>query len=264
MLFWHSTCNSTKASSGGPMKASIKFIILIGIALILTACGSQKTVDGFNTTPIIETPSALPGLPATPNSFPGFNPSFSGPAAACTDMLSDSPNGFSGRVQLFRLNGHSYQNTIQVQIDQLPQGFSDSQSILQFVKTAINGASQDTRFYIEDRATQTPVSGLMTSLSATEMNELALKYYQANMSAQQFIANVNIVIANTISAATPIANLIYIQNGSVLSQSAFLVPSFAADFTEFSQLNPSLAQLHPAQGATSVEQSVAITQSYCF
>ena len=239
------------------INSSLQVMILITLALLLTACGSQNPVQGFNG---VSSTSLSSVSQSSVNTNTGSTAITQGPKAFCTPIAAQ---GFIGRSQLFNANGSFYENTLQAQIDILPSQFADSESLLQFSRWSLgNNQLSEVSFYLEDRTSQSPVSGLMKAISATEMNALAQQYYGQSLTATQFITRVNFVLISVSSSNSHGVRISYLQNQTLQAEADFLASTFAADINEFESSFPALAHLHPSK--QSATNSINAFRTFCF
>lgn len=243
------------------MKNSMTLLILFFFIFALTGCGSGTAVPGFNG----DGKDSLSSLGDDPVGQPTQPTVTTGAKSLCNKIEGA---GFRGRTQIFKYKGAFYANTQQVQIDQLPEGYADSQSLLQFFRWKTDGTPTDVvSFYLEDRATHTPVSGFIKALSATDIGAISAKAYGQTMTALAFMGRVNFVLSDVAATEWKAIRLAYFQNESLVGDTDFLVPQFAADPNEFAKQNPGfLAQLHPSFSlkGTANQNFLALAHQYCF
>lgn len=236
----------------------LTLVLILFLALALSACGSGSPVAGFN-----GESTNLSSIGDTPGTD---TPAASGAKAMCNKIEGA---GFRGRTQLFKYNGAFYANTQQVQLDQLPEGYTDSQSLLQFFKWKADGSPSETvSFYLEDRATHMPVSGYIKALSATDIASISQKFYMKQMSPSELIGRVNFVLSEVSSSEWQAVRLAYFQNSALVDDTDFLIPQFAADPNEYAKANPDfLAALHPNAsliGSSGLNNFVGLLHQFCF
>ena len=217
------------------MKKSLTTLIFLPAILVLTGCGSNRPVQGFG-----EHSSSFSSL-AGDNSD---TTSTVGAKALCTSILG---GGFQGSTQVFSMQGNLYRDSQQLRINIAPSTFTSSDSVLRF-SSWNSGENQTTRvlFYLEDRASQIPISGIIDSISATDLTTFAAKNLGQTMTAAQTLGRINFVLLDTSSVNKTALRLSYFQSAALASEIDFLLPEFAADPNEFAQSHAAdLVALHP-------------------
>ena len=238
------------------MKKAGKIILFLGLAIWLTGC-SQATdninfLDLSSRSTVNNTSQLQTENLSSCNAFTG--------------------GGFSGKIKLFVQNGIADSDTMRLRLSTVPNDMEGSEHYIQFFRwLADNQGSflnpEAVEFYIEDSYSHTPISGLMTDLSMTRLSTLGQEVYGTS-DTQFLLGQVNIVVTD-IGQEWDALKLAHYENDSLVSESNFLAPAFAANPNTYAQDHaPVLLQMHP--NYASIGQNIddrtylGMTQGLCF
>lgn len=235
------------------MKKCLLFSKLLFALIFITGCGSQTPVRGFNGSG-----------EAQLSSIDSINsPTTQGAKALCNVVSSSA---FRGKIQLFRFQGSMYANTQQLRIDSITSEYKDSQSVLEINRWSLSsGQVEKVSFYFEDRLSQSPVSGVLKSVSATDIGTLSQKFYGQVMNPSQFFSRVHLVLMNVSANEWDAIRVSYHQNETLITETDVLIPVFPADPTELNLQNRSaLVDLHPLKGLAPGSNFGGSMNQFCF
>ena len=236
-------------------------MFLLGIAAVMTACGSRNSATAIGTSDLSSTSTSQ------------YN------VASCNQKTS---SGIAASLKTYTSNGSTDFNYVWVRMTTLPNGFAAGTSNITFFKWMANSSGStyldSTRLsfvMVDSQTGQYLISNWVTSLSWSDVSTTAqgLGIYDA----QTFFNRMNILVyLNDPSAQYDVLKIASYSTSStsVQSQMDILLPPFSANPNAYATESDGstrasvLQALHPfasyKSSGYSDSQFVSMAQSYCF
>ncbi|MES2964892.1 MAG: hypothetical protein V4760_13455 [Bdellovibrionota bacterium] len=243
----------------------MKVVPLLAAAFLLTACGStENPKDGASV------PQINPGLVGTTITQ-------SGDVGTQCNYFDSTETRLAGRVTTTYSNGQIQEDKIRLRITSLATNFdTDTNVQIKFFRWQVSSAglvhldTNPVEFIVEKGATNsTPISGRMTSLSATDIATLRTSNGVTGTTSIDFLSNTTLILQNVDYNWQALKVVMYDGSGGVIGSADLLLPVFTANPNKYQTSHPGiLPALHPmfkerAQNLSDADWGARFN-TYCF